>query len=86
MEHLRIGIVGNIGVGKSTLVEAASQKPLNEMLLSTIPNRSGEEKVFAFQEKFNPKVLDAFYEDPVGNKIVKNFTIDKKGRNQILIL
>lgn len=67
MEHLRIGIVGNIGVGKSTLVEAASQKPLNEMLLSTIPNRSGEEKVFAFQEKFNPKVLDAFYDDPVGN-------------------
>ena len=67
MEHLRIGIVGNIGVGKSTLVEAASQKPLNEMLLSTIPNRSGEEKVFDFKETFNPKVLDAFYDDPVGN-------------------
>ncbi|MFC1897987.1 deoxynucleoside kinase [Candidatus Cloacimonadota bacterium] len=67
MEHLRIGIVGNIGVGKSTLVDAAAMVPLDEVLLSTIPNRTGEEKVFAFQEKFNPKVLDAFYADPVGN-------------------
>lgn len=67
MEHLRIGIVGNIGVGKSTLVEAASQKPYNEILLSTIPNRIGDEKVYTFQEEFNPKVLDAFYEDPIGN-------------------
>ncbi|MDO9577651.1 MAG: deoxynucleoside kinase [Candidatus Cloacimonadales bacterium] len=67
MEHLRIGIVGNIGVGKSTLVEAAAVAPLNEVLLSTIPNRTGEEQVFAFQEKFNSKVLDAFYADPVGN-------------------
>jgi deoxyadenosine/deoxycytidine kinase len=67
MEHLRIGIVGNIGVGKSTLVDAAAEAPLNEILLSTIPNRTGEEKVFAFQEKFNPKVLDAFYADPVEN-------------------
>ena len=67
MEHLRIGIVGNIGVGKSTLVQAASGGPLSEMLLSTIPHRTGNEKVFAFQEQFNPKVLDAFYADPVGN-------------------
>ena len=67
MEHLRIGIVGNIGVGKSTLVEAANKKPLNEILLSTIPDRTSEEKVYSFQEKFNPKVLDAFYADPIGN-------------------
>jgi len=67
MEHLRIGIVGNIGVGKSTLVEAASKEPFSEILLSTIPNRIGDEKVYAFQEEFNPKVLDAFYEDPIGN-------------------
>jgi len=65
MEHLRIGIVGNIGVGKSTLVEAASRKPYDEILLSTIPNRIGDEKVYAFQEKFNSKVLDAFYKDPI---------------------
>lgn len=67
MEHLRIGIVGNIGVGKSTLVEAASKEPYSKILLSTIPNKIGDEKVYAFQEKFNPKVLDAFYEDPIGN-------------------
>jgi len=67
MEHLRIGIVGNIGVGKSTLVDAASTSPLHEILLSTIPNRTGDEKVFAFKEKFNPKVLDAFYKNPVEN-------------------
>lgn len=67
MEHLRVGIVGNIGVGKSTLVEAASKEPFSEILLSTIPNRLGDEKVYAFQEEFNPKVLDAFYEDPIGN-------------------
>ena len=67
MEHLRIGIVGNIGVGKSTLVDAASKEPFSEILLSTIPNNIGDEKVYAFQEKFNPKVLDAFYKNPVEN-------------------
>ena len=67
MEHLRIGIMGNIGVGKSTLVDAASTSPLNEILLGTIPDRTGDEKVFAFKEKFNPKVLDAFYENPAEN-------------------
>ena len=67
MEHLRIGIIGNIGVGKSTLVEAAGTKPLNEILLGTIPNRTGEEKIFAFHEEFNPLVLDAFYKDPIAN-------------------
>ena len=36
MEHLRIGIVGNIGVGKSTLVKAASSKPLNKILLEIV--------------------------------------------------
>ncbi len=67
MEHLRVGIVGNIGVGKSTLVDAASSFPLDEILLSTIPDRIGDEKVFAFKEKFNPKVLDTFYKNPVEN-------------------
>jgi deoxyadenosine/deoxycytidine kinase len=67
MEHLRIGIVGNIGVGKSTLVDAASTEPLNEILLGTIPERSGDERVYAFQEEFNPVVLDAFYKDPIAN-------------------
>jgi len=65
MEHLRIGIVGNIGVGKSTLVEAASNEPLNQILLDTIPNRPAAAQVHAFPEEFNPQVLDAFYQDPI---------------------
>jgi deoxyadenosine/deoxycytidine kinase len=64
MEHLRIGIVGNIGVGKSTLVESALAEPFSEVLLQTLPNRTGEEKIYAFKEEFNPKVLDAFYQNP----------------------
>ncbi len=64
MEHLRIGIVGNIGVGKSTLVESALAEPFSEVLLQTLPSRTGEEKIYAFKEEFNPKVLDAFYQNP----------------------
>jgi len=67
MENLRIGIVGNIGVGKSTLVQAASTEPLKDLLLSVYPERDGTEGVYAFAEKFNPTVLDAFYQDPVSN-------------------
>ncbi|MCD4817463.1 MAG: deoxynucleoside kinase [Candidatus Cloacimonetes bacterium] len=65
MEHLRIGIIGNIGVGKSTLVEAASNHPFDKILLDSLPDKTGEEKVYAFKEEFNPKVLDAFYHDPI---------------------
>lgn len=64
MENLRIGIVGNIGVGKSTLVKAASTDPLREILLSTLPGRTEKDTVSAFEEEFNPEVLDAFYKDP----------------------
>jgi deoxyadenosine/deoxycytidine kinase len=70
MEHIRIGIVGNIGVGKSTLVKSACLEPLKEILLSTIPNRTGGETVSSFEEKFNPTVLDAFYENPVSKAFV----------------
>ncbi len=67
MENIRIGIVGNIGVGKSTFIEAASNAPLNKVLTSVYPKPNGTEGVFAFPEKFNPLVLDAFYKDPVAN-------------------
>jgi len=67
MEHLRIGIIGNIGVGKSTLVEAASSAPLKQILLDLIPTKEEHTDVHAFQEEFNPKVLDEFYKDPVAN-------------------
>ncbi len=64
MENLRIGIVGNIGVGKSTLVEAASSPPLDRILLSLLPEEK-HQKIHAFPEEFNPEVLAEFYKDPV---------------------
>ena len=67
MENLRIGIIGNIGAGKSTLVDSASKEPLSNILLSALPKSDQKRKVCAFQEEFNPKVLEAFYEDPVAN-------------------
>ncbi|MFO8144234.1 MAG: deoxynucleoside kinase [Candidatus Syntrophosphaera sp.] len=67
MENIRIGIVGNIGVGKSTFIEAASSAPLNKILSSVYPKPNGTEGVFAFAERFNPIVLDSFYKDPVAN-------------------
>lgn len=67
MENIRIGIVGNIGVGKSTFIEAASSAPLDKILCSVYPKPNGCEGVFAFPEKFNPIVLDSFYHDPIAN-------------------
>jgi len=67
MENIRIGIVGNIGVGKSTFIEAASSAPLNKVLTSVYPKPNGTEGVYAFPERFNPIVLDSFYKDPVAN-------------------
>jgi deoxyadenosine/deoxycytidine kinase len=67
MENIRIGIIGNIGVGKSTFIEAASSAPLNRILLSVYPQPNGSEGVFAFPERFNPIVLDSFYKDPVAH-------------------
>ncbi|MBI5398536.1 deoxynucleoside kinase [Candidatus Woesearchaeota archaeon] len=67
MENLRIGIVGNIGVGKSTLIEAATKPPLDKVLLNCFPDARGKEKVHVFPEEFNPRVFDEFYKDPVKN-------------------
>ena len=65
MENLRIGIIGNIGVGKSTLIESLKKPPLSNILLSVWPDKSEEENLHTFPEEFNPDVLDAFYKDPI---------------------
>ncbi|MBW2965084.1 deoxynucleoside kinase [Candidatus Woesearchaeota archaeon] len=70
MENLRIGIVGNIGVGKSTLVNACKCPPCSDMLLAQLPKLSGEMAVHTFKEEFCPEVLDAFYKDPVRNALM----------------
>jgi deoxyadenosine/deoxycytidine kinase len=64
MENLRIGIVGNIGVGKSTLIESLKEKPLADILMKHYPYKNGNAKIHTFPEEFCPEVLDAFYRDP----------------------
>ena len=65
MENLRIGIIGNIGVGKSTLISSLKKPPLSNMLLDIWPDKTDEECLHTFAEEFNPDVLDAFYKDPI---------------------
>ncbi len=65
MENLRIGIIGNIGVGKSTLISSLKKPPLSNMLLEIWPDKTDEERLHTFAEEFNPDVLDAFYKDPI---------------------
>lgn len=64
MENLRIGIIGNIGVGKSTLVKAFKSPELSKVLLSVFPSLAGDEQIHTFQEEFDHIVLDAFYKNP----------------------
>ncbi len=70
MENLRIGICGNIGVGKSTLVKAATKEPLSEILLNALPSRNESDEVHSFPEQFNAEVLEAFYRDPAANALM----------------
>ncbi len=65
MDNLRIGIIGNIGVGKSTLIKSIQSPPQSDVLLNCLPNREGDEQVYTFPEHFNSDVLDAFYKDPI---------------------
>ncbi len=67
MENLRIGFLGNIGVGKSTLVQAAKTPPLCDLLLDAIPRRNLGDQVYVFDEHFNPVILKEYYKDPVAN-------------------
>lgn len=67
MENLRIGIIGNIGVGKSTLVTKAKTEPYREQLLSLFLGDQKDVDIHTFEETFNPVVLDEFYKDPVKN-------------------
>ncbi|MAF99052.1 MAG: hypothetical protein CMH61_00415 [Nanoarchaeota archaeon] len=64
MENIRIGVIGNIGAGKSDFVTTAKKSPIDELLLDIFPTRNGQEKVHSFHEQYTPEVLDAFYEDP----------------------
>ena len=65
MENLKIAIIGNIGAGKSTLIESFKTPELSKILLSCFPKLEGHEKVQTFEEEFDNDVLDAFYKNPV---------------------
>jgi deoxyadenosine/deoxycytidine kinase len=65
MDNLRIGVVGNIGVGKSTLISSLKKAPLCHSLLEVWPEKTTEENLYTFPEEFNSEVLDAFYKDPI---------------------
>ena len=65
MENLKIAIIGNIGAGKTSLIEAFKEPKLSEILLSCFVNREGNEKVHTFEEEFDPDIIDVFYKDPV---------------------
>lgn len=65
MENLKIAIIGNIGAGKSTLIESFKTPELSKILLSCFPRLEGHEKVQTFEEEFDNDVLDAFYTNPV---------------------
>ncbi|MBP9726204.1 MAG: deoxynucleoside kinase [Gammaproteobacteria bacterium] len=70
MENLRIGVIGNIGVGKSTLVEALKLPPFSLELLNHFPSIDGDESVHSFKEHFSNNVLDAFYQDPKKHALI----------------
>ncbi len=68
MENLRIGIIGNIGAGKSTLIKMIKSEPyLSKILLDVWPDKGQGEDIHTFPESFDKEVLDAFYQDPEGN-------------------
>ena len=46
MENLRIGIIGNIGVGKSTLIERMKAPEFSKKLLSLLPEQCAKPPYF----------------------------------------
>ena len=70
MENLRIGIVGNIGVGKSTLIDCIQNQPLSNLLMQHYPYDDNDARIHTFPEDFCPEVLDAFYKDPKKNAFI----------------
>ncbi len=71
MKRVRIGIVGNIGVGKSTLVRACMSPQFSSILLNVLPKNDDNQynenysQVHGFLETFNTEKLDQFYKDPL---------------------
>ncbi|MBS3124013.1 deoxynucleoside kinase [Candidatus Woesearchaeota archaeon] len=65
LADLVIGISGNIGVGKTTLIEAASSPEFQDILLSILDvNQEATRKIASLSEDFDLKMLGNFYQEP----------------------
>ncbi|MFC1774867.1 deoxynucleoside kinase [Nanoarchaeota archaeon] len=69
IESLTLGVGGNIGVGKSTFVQAVMKPPLSTNLLHVFKN-DGRFTVKSYTEQFDSNVLDHFYKDSVANALM----------------
>lgn len=67
MENLRIGIVGNIGSGKSFLMEGLTLPEMSEKLFACLSDHVSDRKINIFPEEIDEMVLKAFYENPGKN-------------------
>lgn len=65
LADLVIGISGNIGAGKTTLIEAAQSDQFKHILLDTLSiNPAATKKITSLREDVDFTLLPAFYQDP----------------------
>ncbi len=65
MADLHLAYVGNIGVGKSELLNASTRPPLREKLLGLLDgNPYAHRDIRVFEEEFNQEHLDRYYANP----------------------
>ncbi len=63
MKNVRIGVVGIMGAGKSTLVQKLTEAPYDARLLAAAGYRNGS-GVYGSPEDVHEKLLRNFYENP----------------------
>ncbi len=64
MADLHIGVVGNIGAGKSTLVEKMKSPRFKELLFQRLSHLISNREILTFSEEFDESILEKFYLDP----------------------
>lgn len=65
LADLVIGVSGNIGSGKTTLIQQAKNQEFRHILLSLLDdNPSATREITALKEEVTKKVIEAFYHDP----------------------
>ena len=65
LADLVIGISGNIGAGKTTLIEAAQSDKFKHILLDTLSiNPAATKKITSLREDVDFTLLPSFYQNP----------------------